>query len=1068
VEKIGALNLSKAACIEGLSLLYKDVEVLLANDAPKEELDRYLEKISVSFGYFQTVHLDYWQSLESKPELLTEALHLYNKQLRKKLDIVSRLHNTMKWGREMFDVRPEDSVSRTGSRRSSRSSLGSVPSSASSSEIRRVRAKQAVARLKMKQLKQKQELLKQEEEIKMNREMLDIQNEIEQAELEAQIIDDDECPDACNVQPPAGKLDPNPKEGVQMVTKGPLCTSILRPKQSTENNMMETHSSINLGRTEDQIPPIGPMLLPDTIVNNESSPGLKVKNDHNDLQQLAMTIRQGFVLPKPDLPKFDGNPLNYWGFIRSFENTIERNTFNENEKLMYLLQYCTGEANKVIRSCAMMDPAEGYKAALKLLKERFGHPYKIAMSCIRNVINGVQIKASDSAGLLAFADQLMECETTLDAIGYLDEVNSSDNLRRVVERLPYHLKAKWLERAQDLLEAGKRPRLNHISEFVMTRAKSANNPMFSGILNDKSKPRDPTRLRRPSGANFGIEGGIHQNQHLQAEEDTTTDKHETCPLCHDNHRLESCDQLKRASYEERVKIVRSLRLCNNCFVSGHLAKGCMKRSACEVSGCNRRHKTILHPPTKDRDLEANDNFQGGNSEQRNGNCSSTNKGGSVCLRIVPVKVKNKMDGTVIETYAFLDSGSDVTLCDERLVQELGLQGTERSFSLTTQEKINSLRKGLEVDLVVEALDGSEALDLKNVWTVKQLTVSPNSIATPNDIKMWPHLEGVYLPSIEKEVRILIGSNVPEVFWVLEERRGERGEPYAIRSPLGWSVLGPVHAVGIGQDKFHVNFIRDSSTGYENDVLLNERVKKFWETDFGDSISDPKSGMSVEDKRALRMMEDTVELVEGHYRLGLPWRHKPPRLQNNRKMAQRRLDCLRRKFEKYPELFERYKRSINEYIEKGYAKRISKNNEGHECENTTFYLPHHAVCNPNKPGKIRVVFDCAAQFNGTSLNDELLPRPDQTNNLVGVLTRFREHPVALVADVEGMFHQVRVSPDDHDALRFLWWPNDDLSREPVDYCMQVHLFGSTSSPSCASFCLRKTADDHKDRLLKEFG
>ena len=266
-----------------------------------------------------------------------------------------------------------------------------------------------------------------------------------------------------------------------------------------------------------------------------------------------------------------------------------------------------------------------------------------------------------------------------------------------------------------------------------------------------------------------------------------------------------------------------------------------------------------------------------------------------------------------------------------------------------------------------------------------------------------------------------------------------------------------------QDKFHVNFIRDSSTGYENDVLLNERVKKFWETDFGDSISDPKSGMSVEDKRALRMMEDTVELVEGHYRLGLPWRHKPPRLQNNRKMAQRRLDCLRRKFRKDPELFERYKTSINEYIEKGYAKRISEINEGHECENTNFYLPHHAVCNPNKPGKIRVVFDCAAQFNGTSLNDELLPGPDETNNLVGVLIRFREHPVALVADIEGMFHQVRVSPDDHDALRFLWWPNDDLSREPVDYCMQVHLFGSTSSPSCASFCLRKTAEDHKDRF-----
>ncbi|CAB3982227.1 Hypothetical predicted protein [Paramuricea clavata] len=100
-----------------------------------------------------------------------------------------------------------------------------------------------------------------------------------------------------------------------------------------------------------------------------------------------------------------------------------------------------------------------------------------------------------------------------------------------------------------------------------------------------------------------------------------------------------------------------------------------------------------------------------------------------------------MDGTVIETYAFLGSWPDVTLCDERLVQELGLQGTEKSFSLTTQEKRNSLKRGLEVDLVVEALDGSESFNLQNVWTVKQLNVSQNSIATPNDIKMWPHLEG---------------------------------------------------------------------------------------------------------------------------------------------------------------------------------------------------------------------------------------------------------------------------------------------------------------------------------------
>ena len=46
-------------------------------------------------------------------------------------------------------------------------------------------------------------------------------------------------------------------------------------------------------------------------------------NEKIYLPNLAATIRQGFVLPKPELSKFDGNPLQYWSFIRSFENNSE-------------------------------------------------------------------------------------------------------------------------------------------------------------------------------------------------------------------------------------------------------------------------------------------------------------------------------------------------------------------------------------------------------------------------------------------------------------------------------------------------------------------------------------------------------------------------------------------------------------------------------------------------------------------------------------------------------------------------------------------------------------------------
>ena len=47
----------------------------------------------------------------------------------------------------------------------------------------------------------------------------------------------------------------------------------------------------------------------------------------------------------------------------------------------------------------------------------------------------------------------------------------------------------------------------------------------------------------------------------------------------------------------------------------------------------------------------------------------------------------------------------------------------------------------------------------------------------------------------------------------------------------------------------------------------------------------------------------------------------------------------------------------------------------------------------------MVFDAAAKFHGTSLNDQLLQGPDYINNLAGVLMRFRQEEVALVADIE---------------------------------------------------------------------
>ena len=68
---------------------------------------------------------------------------------------------------------------------------------------------------------------------------------------------------------------------------------------------------------------------------------------------------------------------------------------------------------------------------------------------------------------------------------------------------------------------------------------------------------------------------------------------------------------------------------------------------------------------------------------------------------------------------------------------------------------------------------------------------------------------------------------------------------------------------------------------------------------------------------------------------------------------------------------------------------------------------------------------------------------------------------MFADVKAMFHQIKGDPAHTDALRFLWWENEDWSKEPITCQMLVHLFGAALSRSCANFSLHQIADEFGD-------
>ena len=244
------------------------------------------------------------------------------------------------------------------------------------------------------------------------------------------------------------------------------------------------------------------------------------------------------------------------------------------------------------------------------------------------------------------------------------------------------------------------------------------------------------------------------------------------------------------------------------------------------------------------------------------------------------------------------------------------------------------------------------------------------------------------------------------------------------------------------------------------------VMKVLESDFQETRYENKIGMSIQDEQFLKKMSEGIRKREdGHFQMPLPLKSDKMALPNNKIVAMQRLKGLKSKLVRN----ESYRRDYTGFMEatvtKGYAEEVPSD-EKRLNNGRVWYIPHHGVYHPQKPDKIRVVFDCSAEFKGHVLNSHLLQGPDMTNSLTGILCRFRKQPVAISCDLEAMFNQVGVDPRDRDLLRFLWWKDGDLEKEPSEFRMKTHLFGATSSPACAMFALRAAADCDRDSSEEE--
>ena len=205
------------------------------------------------------------------------------------------------------------------------------------------------------------------------------------------------------------------------------------------------------------------------------------------------------------------------------------------------------------------------------------------------------------------------------------------------------------------------------------------------------------------------------------------------------------------------------------------------RVFCQVSNCklkHRKHSTFLHPrreqperpeqqsspstsvtASNEPNVGAQNSFVGVSE----GLCGSTGAGTpSTGLAVVPVKLKAKGKEAVVETYAFLDTGSNTLFCIDHLIERLGSTGMKTTLALMTTSDKNANSQSLVACLEIRDLCGNHTIELPNVFSRPSLPVSVDDIPRQTDVDRWAYLKGIHVPHIDAEIDLLIGNDEPKV------------------------------------------------------------------------------------------------------------------------------------------------------------------------------------------------------------------------------------------------------------------------------------------------------------------
>ena len=786
-------------------------------------------------------------------------------------------------------------------------------------------------------------------------------------------------------------------------------------------------------------------------------------------------------LPKLELPTFDGEPKKWYDFWVIFNAAIHtRSDLAEIEKLQYLKAQLRGAALKLIDGFRLT--AANYEMVIEMLQDAYGDTDAIIDA---HIIQLAELRSPYNSNVQAMENFRTDMEShlrELDALGI-----KMDKYGRVLSPLLMKkLPSKWKEHI--IRNTGSRhPTLEELRTSLGAE-----------LLTMKATETDQAGDRVKTSAPPQMKNATWKKKTLASQTDHMN--HTICRLCDSDHFLENCPDFQAMNQMERFNACRSMGSCFRCLGSGHFAIDCRSFKGCKVNGCRGKHHALLHqerssggthefssPVTADASTamqighknhhSSNQNCGAESSAQADtsnralttsaGNKSAKSK--TVVFQTIPVYAETGRKRLMLN--ALLDPCSDSSYICQEAAEELGIEGTPWAFELTTVKGVEEVEMRRAPVKISSTESSKKALEL-NLFVTKDLIGSSKAFDWRQVQKQWPHLEKIPFPVLgkRKNVDLLIGmeANTMCLFMAEEQVAADVGEPVALKTPFGWTAFGPVNAeLASGQEKVKTktgisNFVKTLRTTVAQKSVEEEvtAMNEMTERDLMGIKSEEGIAPSRKEQQILDQVKASIEHDGERYEVAVPWREEGVNLPSNYSAAENRPMKTGRALSRHKdkELAVKCNDIFADYEKKGYLMRL-KGDEAELAKEDGWYLPHFPVIRNDKSStRVRIVYDAAATFKGTSLNSQIYPGPSLYNDLVEVLLRFRQHAVALVGDISEIFLQVCLAEQDRKYHRILW-RNMNQESQPAIYEAQRWLFGNAAAPFCTQLVMQENAIKH---------